>query len=697
MKSRIGPSHLERRAYVYVRQSTAAQVHQHGESTQRQYALAQRAASLGWAAADIEVIDEDQGKSGSTSEGRDGFARIANAVAHGTAGAIFAIEVSRLARSSEDWQRLLSLCAVAEVVVVDEQATYDPGDKDDKLLLDIKGTMSEAELHWLGLRLTGARQSKARRAALRIPAPTGYVWGGSRLELDPDEAVRRAIEMVFARYAIEPSVWAVVRWARETGLQFPTRRAYADGTTVVEWKALGLSRLHEIMRNPIYAGVYAYGRRPAKKVLVDGEIREHRASGRDPEHWAVRIENAHPGYISWETYVKNQQKLLDNLTRKGRATRGAPREGNALLSGLLLCGRCGRRMRTSYGGRDDARFYYTCVGDGDKGQEMCWTTPGLPIDRAVALLFLETMVPSELELSLGVERVVGAQADALQRQWKARLEQCAYEARRAERRYKAVDPDNRVVARTLEREWEERLHDLEEVERKFDDAKRRHHVELTEQDRARIREIARDLPKVWRASTTPQQDRKAMLRLVMDAIAVTPVDIPTRSTRIRVAWKSGATSELSAQRPSRRDRLRTPAPAVERLRALAASGMRDEDIADAMNREGFRTGYDRSWNLFAVRWARRREGIARVAPDLPRRDAVPERDGLGRYSVVGAAHVLGVSINVVRRLIEQGVLPGEREAYGQYKSVWWLRLDAVVIARVKAKQRSRSSARPRSR
>jgi DNA invertase Pin-like site-specific DNA recombinase len=681
MSGRIGPSHLERRAFVYVRQSTAAQVFQHGESTQRQYALAKRAEALGWGPEAIEVIDEDQGKSGATTEGRGGFARLVGAVAHGEAGAIFAIEVSRLARSSEDWQRLLSLCAVAEVVVVDEQTTYDPGNKDDKLLLDIKGTMSEAELHWLGLRLTGARQSKARRGALRIPAPTGYVWGERGLDLDPDEAVQGAVRLVFERYAVEPSVWAVVRWARETGLAFPTRRRYADGTTTVTWKPLGMSRLHEIMKSPIYAGVYTYGRRPTRKALVDGEIHRVRASGRDPDAWAVRIEDAHPGYITWETFVKNQQKLQDNLNRMGRTTPGAPREGAALLTGLLLCGRCGRRMATTYRtGR--ARWSYVCVGARDRGQVLCWTTPGAPLDHAVEQLFLETMVPSELELSLAVEREVGAQAGALDRQHKARLEQAAYEARHAERRYKAVDPDNRVVARTLEREWEQRLVELEQLERQHEQAKRERRVELSAEDRARIRALGHDLPKVWRARTTQQADRKAMLRLVIEAISLSPVDVPARQTRVCVAWKSGAVAELMVARPDRRSRARTAPAVVERLRTLAAAGLRDEEIAEQLNRENLRTGWDKTWNVPAVKWARRREAIGRAAPDAPRRLPLPERHPDGRYSVAGVAKRFGVGLSVVRGWIARGVLSGHRESYEQHTGVWWLRLDDETSSRL---------------
>jgi DNA invertase Pin-like site-specific DNA recombinase len=269
MRGSIDASQLSRRAFVYVRQSTMAQVLHHQESTMMQYDLRQRALALGWAPEAIEIIDEDQARSGTTTDGRSGFARLADAVAYGEAGGVFALDVSRMARASEDWRRLLGLCGVAGVPVVDEQRIYDPSDHDDKLLLELKGTMSEAELHWLRLRLHGARQHKARRGALKLPAPTGYVWGERGFELDPDEAVQRAVRVAFQRYDVEPSAWAVVRWARETGFTFPTRRASADGNAEVEWKALGISRLHHLLTNPVYAGVYAYGRRREQQVLRD--------------------------------------------------------------------------------------------------------------------------------------------------------------------------------------------------------------------------------------------------------------------------------------------------------------------------------------------------------------------------------------------------------------------------------------------
>lgn len=692
MRNRIDTSHLERRAYVYVRQSTAAQVFAHGESTQRQYGLVDRAVALGWARDAVEVIDEDQGRSGATVAGRAGFARLADAVAHGQAGAVFAVEVSRLARCSQDWQQLLALCAVARVVVVDEQTVYDPNDHDAKLLLDLKGTMSEAELHWLGLRLTGARQHKARRGALRLAAPTGYVWTDTGFALDPDEAVRAAVRAVFARYVIEPTACAVVRWARANAFLFPTRRTWDTDQSEVVWKPLGVSRLYEMLRNPVYAGAYVYGRRPLRTVLVEGQIRRVRDPGSDHARWTVCRHDAHPGYITWATYLRHQTTLRENQARFGGVGRGAPREGAAVLSGLLLCGRCGRRMRTVSRGRATRQgAYYACGGDRAHGQATCWSVPGAPLDAAITAVFLATVVPPEVELALAVEQDAQGQATALAQQWRLRIEQASYEARRAERRYKAVDPDNRVVARTLEREWESRLQDLAQIERQYDTARQQKHVDLTPTDRIRLRALARDLPAVWRAPTTNPADRQAMLRLVIEAIALTPVEVPERTTRVQIQWQSGTLTTLLVPRPDRRTRRRTPDAALERIRARAATGHADDVIAVQLNAEGYKTGAGKPWTTWAVRWVRQRRTIRRTAPDAPRRHPLPERDVTGRYSVAGAAKHLGVSPEVVRRWIRLGHIPAHSAPYGPYPRVWWLEIDPATAARL---TRSTSSPEP---
>lgn len=691
MSGQVATSHLQRRAYVYVRQSTAAQVHEHVESTQRQYGLVERAVALGWAREQVEVIDEDQGRSGSTTDGRHGFARLAHDVAHGKVGAVLAVEVSRLARSSQDWQRLLSLCAVARVVVVDEQSVYDPGQHDDKLLLDLKGAMSEQELHWLRLRLAGGRLNKARRGEAYVHPAAGYVWGEHGLELDPDEAVRKAIQLLFDRFAVEPSTHAVLRWAHDRGFQMPTR----DRTTwQVSWSPLGRARLGAILHNPVYTGIYVYGRRPTKQVLVNGEVRTVRVRLDDRSEWPVGIDGDHPGYLTWETYMHNQEKLRKN--RSHATTPGPPREGRALLTGLLLCGRCGRRMSPRYdrGERSAARWTYSCHQDDDGLRVHCWSVSGKALDAAVESLFLSTMVPSEIELSLAVEREAERQGESLEQAWGTRLEQVRYEARVAERRYMAVDPDNRVVARTLEANWEQRLRDLATVERQYDDARKTQKVILSDDDRLRIRELARDLPAVWHAATTSVADRKAMLRIAIDVIAAQPVDVPRRSTRLDVQWQGGATSSLVVPRFRKGEYRRTSQAVIDQVRELAAEGRHDEDIADELNRRGILNGEGRAWKLDTIRSMRSRLRIPKVAPDRLRMPPLPARDAAGRHSVPGLAARMGVNESTVYRWIAHGLVSAVRGDLGTHRNVFWVDLDEQTEARLRAQMRGGRPKKP---
>ena len=674
MNGKIQRQHLERRAYVYVRQSTAKQVFENTESTTRQYALAERARALGWSEGGIEIIDEDLGRSGATAHNRGGFSELTEAVARGEAGAIFALEVSRLARSSQDWQRLLALCAVAEVVVLDEQAIYDPRNGDDKLLLDFKGTMSEAELHWLSLRLRGAQNTLAKRGELRFNPPTGFVWGGHGFEKDPDLAVQSAIGMLFERFDIEPSIGRVVRWARQSGFRIPTRRAYADGADELRWNELYRTRLKEILKNPLYAGAYAYGRRRETKVIVEGEIHTARRC-QDPAAWTALIEDAHEGYISWEAYLKNQERLRDNANR--RPNKGAPREGQALLNGVLLCARCGRPMGVRYPGAD--RWSYVCVGENTRGAQVCWTVSGVAIDAAVEELLLRMIIPSELDLTLALEREVESQSASLHEQWKLRLEKAAYEARRAERRYKAVEPENRVVARTLESEWEACLQELEALRHRYENAQRQHRVALSREDRERVRELARDLPSVWHASTTTPADRKAMLRIAIEAVTIRPVDVPKRSTQIQVQWASGAVDELCIPRIRTR---RASDEAMERIRELAALGMADERVAQRLNEEHFTTGHGQCWRASAVKRIRLEHTATRRPPNAGARQPLPDRHPDGRYSVRGAMKRFGVNEDKVRNWIKRGMVVAVREDFDWCHGAWWLTIDEVTARRL---------------
>jgi DNA invertase Pin-like site-specific DNA recombinase len=611
MNDKVQATHLARRAVVYLRQSTLKQVHEHRESTARQYALRERALELGWSAGLIDTIDEDLGQSGTSISERTGFQRLAEQVAHGCVGAIFALEVSRLARSSADWHRLLDLCGLADVLIADEQAVYTPRDYNDRLLLGLKGTMSEAEQYWMRLRLQGGKLSKARRGALHLTAPTGYEWDQttSRLRLDPDEQVQRAVHLLFERFRLDGSACAVQRYLASNGLMMPVRD---PRTQQVRWGPANYSHILNMLRNPAYAGTYVYGRHERRAALVEGEVKRQHTTRVAQEAWKVCLHNHHPAYISWEEYMANQKKLEANAANFCQPhQRGAAREGSALLQGLALCGRCGTRMSVRYHGTPFRAHYECCRRKrDDQDTWRCWKIRAEPIDRAVAQLFLETVQPPEIELSLAVAREVEHQAHEIEQQWKLRLERALYEARLAERRYKVVDPEMRVVARTLEREWNEKLSELEQLENEYQEARRLKKVDLTDKDRALVLALAKDLSRVWNAKSTTNAERKNLLRILIREVILSPCgdERRARSIRIQVVWRTGAVSDFTAAAHPPNP-WTTPEESVQIIRDLFSHGRSDAEIVAELARRGLRSGTHRPWNKSAVRAVRNRLGM----------------------------------------------------------------------------------------
>jgi hypothetical protein len=465
---------------------------------------------------------------------------------------IFALEVSRLARSCADWHQLLELCGLADVVIADEQACYAPRDYNDRLLLGLKGQMSEAELHWMRLRLQGGTLSKARRGELKMRPPPGYVWDErtSRFRLDPDEQVQRVVRLVFERFRIDGSALAVMRYFMRHGLTMPARDVSTDQ---IRFIAASKNPIMGILKCPTYAGAYVYGRRQQAAGLIEGKLSRRRVRHLDPDEWKICLRDHHPAYISWEEFMANQKKLGDNRTRHHAVDqRGAAREGAALLQGVALCGRCGRRMNVRYQGRHCQAQYQCKELDLNTGRmRMCFNVSATRIDAAVASVFLDVVKPAEIEIALAVVREVERQASEVDRQWTLNLERARYEAHLAERRYKAVDPDNRVIARTLEKEWNDKLEEVERIEREREQTLQREKLVLTDADRAGIMRLAKDLPRVWDANTTTHVERKNLLRMLVREVALSPIDIPARATRVRILWQTGAVTELSVERPTR--------------------------------------------------------------------------------------------------------------------------------------------------
>jgi DNA invertase Pin-like site-specific DNA recombinase len=685
---KIRATHLERKAVVYLRQSSLKQVREHRESTARQYALRERAIALGWTSDAVEVIDEDLGQSGQSADWRTGFRRLAESIAQGRVGALFALEVSRFARSSADWYRLLELASLADVVIADEDVVYDPHDYNDRLLLGLKGQFADAERYWMRLRLNGGKLSKARRGEVVFNPPTGYVWGDDgRLCFDPDEKVQRAVRLVFERFRLESSARAVVRYFARHSLQMPVRVRGGE----VRWVGPpGYRHALNILHSPLYAGAYVFGRREQRMALVSGEVRRRRTTTLPMDSWKVCLKDHHPAYVSWDEFMANQKKLRDHWTagrRKQPDLRGAAREGKALLQGLVLCGRCGRRMHSRYfspGGRHPS---YQCQGSVDKLAVTggCWMVSAKHIDEAVTRAFLDVIQPAEVELALAVARDAERQSDEIRRQWQLRLEHAGYEVRLAERRYKAVDPDNRTVARTLEREWNDKLEELARLDGEYEDVRRREKVELSDEDRRQALALARDLPRVWNAPTTTHAERKNLLRMLLRDVTLSPIDVPERITHVQILWVTGATSELRVPRPTNVDAARTPEASLEALRGLCEKGLTDAAVAAELNRRGLASRYGELWAKSGVSSLRRGLGLRRRhGAYAGRRPPLRREDGL--YSVYGVAKLLGITRRRVYIWISQGDLAPTEGGNG---TPVWFRLDTDEIKRLRELRASR--------
>src|SRR2546426_1842843 len=500
--SKVAPTHLRRAAFVYVRQSTQSQLEHNPESRERQYGLVGRALELGWNKEQVVVVDEDLGISGSGMAERSGFARMTAEVALGKVGLILGLEVSRLARNSADWYRLLDLCGVTDTLIGDGDGVYHPSLFNARLVPGLKGTMSEAELHILRARLEGGIRNKAARGALRRGLPVGFVWGDAdgEVRFHPDEAVTGAIRAVFTRFAEVGSVRQVWLWFRSEGLSFPLQTHGVEG---IRWVAPTYTAMHHVLSNPVYAGAYVYGRsRCERYVDPDGTIQQ-RIRRLPRAEWAVLLPDHHEGFIDWITYEANQARIDTNLHPQPHQPGGAVREGAALLQGLATCGHCGRRLHTHYRGRHAAPGYHCSGKDLVNGRGVyCLTVGGVQIDEAVTTAFLAALTPAAVEAALAAAQQLEADDDAALAQWRLAAERARYEAERAERRYRAVEPENRLVARGLGTEWEQRLRDLEHAQRELAVREHQRRQIVGPADAQRLRALGDDLRRVWTAPTT---------------------------------------------------------------------------------------------------------------------------------------------------------------------------------------------------
>jgi DNA invertase Pin-like site-specific DNA recombinase len=669
-RSKIKPAHLQRDAFVYVRQSTPSQVEHNRESTERQYALANRAVELGWPRQQVTVVDEDLGLSGASADKRSGFARLIAAVAMRLVGIVLGLEVSRLARNNADWYRLLDLCAMTDTLIGDADGLYHPAWFNDRLLLGLKGTMSEAELHIIRARLEGGIRNKAARGELRRGLPTGFIWGEDegQVLLHPNEAVREAIRCVFARFAELGSARRVWLWLCSEGLSFPSQ--YNDGTDI-RWGDPTYTAIHSILTNPVYAGAYVYGKSRHERVLDEEGKIKRRSRKLPPSQWAVLIHEHHEGYIDRATYDANQTRIGANIRPRPHQPGGAVREGAALLQGIATCGHCGRKLRTQYPGRN-ARPGYYCAGKNIVNGRgiFCLNIGGVQIDQAVADALLEALKPAAFEATLEATRQLESNHDTALAQWRLAVERAGYEAQRAERRYRAVDPENRLVARGLEAEWEQRLSDLDQARAALERKSQLRPPTLSPEDYRRIQALGSDLKRVWAAPTTSDRDKKELLRTLLEEVLIA-VQRDDFRAHLTLRWRGGMITELDLHLPRLNPaRVRTDEDTVELVRRLAVH-YPDGVIAGILNRQGRKTVRGERFTANQVGSLRRYRHIARFEPP-------PEPPNGQLVTIAGAAEILQVAPSTIHRWLAVGIIPGEQVTPA---APWQIRITDELRAR----------------
>lgn len=651
--------HLERLAVVYVRQSTVQQVHDHQESTRLQYGLAELAQRLGWPQERILIIDDDQGKSGSSTEGRHGFQRLVTEVTLDHVGLVLGLEMSRLARSNKDWHQLLDVCAVFSTLIADPDGLYDPTQYNDRLLLGLKGTMSEAELHILKQRLHQGKLSKAKRGELGGAVPIGYMrQADGTIVFDADEQVQHVVHLIFRKFEELGTLHGVLQYLVQHGIQLGVRERCLEAKGMLVWRPPNRMTLQNLLHHPMYAGAYSYGRRQ-----IDPKRKKpgRKCTGRvvqDPRDWHVLLRDRVPAYITWEQYQANQRRLQQN--RSLAESRGSARRGNALLTGLLVCGICGRRMQVRY--RQGNASYVCMMLSTNYGGTSCQHLAGDKLEAWVSQQVLQALEPASLQLALSAVQRVKQERSDLDRHWQQRIERAQYEADRAQRQYMLVEPENRLVARQLEAQWEAKLSDLRVIQEGYQRFLHDRPQELTAEQLEAIAQLAHNLPVLWASSTTTAQDRKEILRAVIDRIVLRVVG-ESELVQVEITWVGGQITPGVVSRPVRRvEQLSTYPQVCEVVRESVAAGESTERTAERLNALQLRSARLDAWGKQAVKDVTFRLGLSRkrahtISDDLQGRD--------GRWSVSALARELGMSTGTVYQWVERGEVEAERSASGR--------------------------------
>lgn len=681
---KVTAEHLKRRAFLYVRQSTSQQVMQNTESTRRQYDLQGRAIALGWAPEQVTVIDSDQGQSGASASAREGFQRLMTEVSMNRAGIVMGLEVSRLARNSSDWCRMLEICAMTETLLLDEDGVYDPADFNDRLLLGLKGTMSEAELHVLRARMRGGLLQKARRGELGGRLPVGFAYGpDGRVKLDPDRQIQDTIRHLFATFRRVGSGIGVVKAFRREGLKFPRPAWGGANHGEILWDELSYHRVTWVLKSPRYAGAYCFGRSRYKKT-PDGRTVCTKALPR--EQWVSLIQNAHPGYTSWEEYEENQRRLRENsrLYRCSRE-RTPPREGPALLQGLAICGRCGRRMTVNYHQRRGQLHpdYVCSSGASRHGEETCQRVPGKGVDEAVGRLLLEAVTPMNLEVALSVQKELEGRAEEVDRLRRQKAERIQHEVNLARRRYMQVDPDNRLVAEQLEGDWNQKLRELREAQEEYERQKEADHRSVDEETQKKIMALATDFPRVWNDPATPARERKRMAQLLLEDVTLNKRQ---EDVVVQIRFKGGATRTLNLPRPLPFCQLsRTKPEVIEEIDRLLDQHTQEE-IAEMLNKRGLRSGDGKEFHPILV---------GRIRADYGLKDRRSRLRQAGMLTTREIARALQVRPLTITYLRKEGVVKGHRSNYRTEYLYEPATEDVIAQVRKRASARKSQAARRR--
>jgi DNA invertase Pin-like site-specific DNA recombinase len=644
MNQKVTASHLKRQAYCYVRQSTLKQVFENTESTKRQYALRERAMALGWSIVQIVTVDSDLGQTATSVADRKGFQKLMTEVSLGRVGLVMGLEVSRLARNNADWARLLEICAITATLILDEDGIYDPTDFNDRLLLNMKGTFSEVELHVLRSRLRGGALSKARRGEFKTRLPTGFVYDhNDKIIMDPDKQVQQSFRMFFDIFQRTGAAFATVKAFAKDDVKFPCRSHFGPDKGDLKWQRLTSGRAQSILKNPRYAGAYYYGCRRSRR-NIDGSTTYYKVPR---DEWIVLIKDAHPEYISWDQYEENLRRLRQNAIAYNNIDRKTPpREGSCLLQGLAVCGKCGQRMTIRYKYRRSRRVdpVYLCQRQRvERWESSCQYIPGAGIDEAIGKLLIESVTPLTLEVALEVQRELEARFNETDKLRKQQVQRAEYDANLARRRFMQVDPDNRLVADTLEAEWNEKLRHLQDANDYYEKHRGVKSEKLKKEQQKEILKLARDFQKLWKDPRTPAREKKRMIRFLIEDVTM----IKDEEITLHVRFKGGAEKTLTIPLPPKGWQHALTDPEIVELVDELLNNHNYAVIATMLNERGYKSGTGLQFNRKVVTGIRRNYNLkTRYARLL----------ATGKLTAEEVANLLAVSIQTVRSWGKKGII-----------------------------------------